>query len=176
MWSFDNNTNDSISNYHGILNGPPIYPSPGVNGYGSFLWFDTANNQFVNVPTYRNLSYRSFTVQMLFYSTNTSGYAYGLFGQCDAAANDKSLHYIIRSDSFHLGFYGDDLHSSSIIQINTWYHVAFVYNYSSSTQSIYRDGVLDRQRTSNSPYQGMSGSIDIGKVEISPGGSWYFYG
>ena len=113
---------------------------------------------------------------MWFFSTDTSGYAYGLFGQCDTAATDKSLHYIIRSSLFLLGFYADDLQSLTTIQINTWYHVAFVYDYSSSTQYIYRDGMLDGQRTSKSPYQGMSGSIDIGKVEIVPGGSYYFYG
>ncbi|CAF1668693.1 unnamed protein product, partial [Adineta ricciae] len=176
LWSFDNNTNDSISNYHGVLSGSPIYRSPGLNGYGSALWFDAANNQFVNVPTYRNLSYRSFTVQMWFYSTDTSSYTCGLFGQCHAANADESLHYVLRNGSPRLSFYSDDLQSSTIIQINTWYHITFVYNYSSFTQSIYRDGMLDCNRTSNNPYQGMSGSIVIGKTEQKPGTPWYFSG
>ncbi|CAF1232230.1 unnamed protein product [Adineta ricciae] len=176
LWSFDNNTNDSISNYHGVLSGSPIYRSPGINGYGSTLWFDAANNQFVNVPTYRNLSYRSFTVQMWFFSTNTSSYTCGFFGQRHAANADESLHYVLRNGSPRLCFFSDDLQSSTIIQINTWYHITFVYNYSSFTQSIYRDGMLDCNRTSNNPYQSMSGLIVIGKTEQQPGTPWYFSG
>ena len=70
----------------------------------------------------------------------------------------------------------DDLSGATIIQINTWYHVAFVYNYSSSTQSIYLNGKLDSNRISDSAYKGSPGVIVIGKTEQVLGSPHYFNG
>ena len=49
------------------------------------------------------------------------------------------------------------------ISINRWYHVAFVYDYPTSTQSIYLDGILEQTRQSN-PYQGTTGEIILGAI------------
>ncbi len=176
FWSFDNNTLDSLSNFNGEAINNATYETPGINGYGSALWVDQNKEQFVNVSTYRNLSYRSFTVEMWFYCLDLTGGDHGLFGQCDNASTDRSLHYIIRNYKLYLGFYGDDLNGSTIILNNTWYHVAFVYDNSSSTQIIYLNGKLYSKRTSLGPYQGLSGEIVIGKTEQHPGIPHYFNG
>ena len=57
--------------------------------------------------------------------------------------------------------------------VNTWYHVAFVYDYSTSIQSVYLNGILENSRISNS-YKGMSGHILIGAVDN--GARYYFTG
>lgn len=100
---------------------------------------------------------------MWFYCTYLTNGDNGLFGQYHSQNLAQSLHYQIRNYHLHLGFYADDLEGSTMIQINTWYHVAFVYDYSSSTQQIYLNGIQDGNRSS-SPYQCTSGSIVIGKT------------
>jgi len=176
FWSFDNNTLDSLLNFNGEAVNNATYKTPGINGYGSALSVDQNKEQFVNVSTYRNLSYISFTVEMWFYCIDLTDADHGLFGQCDNATTDRSLHYLIRSYKLYLGFYADDLNGSTIILNNTWYHVAFVYDNSSSTQIIYLNGKLDSKRTSLGPYQGLSGEIVIGKTEQHPGIPHYFNG
>ena len=61
-----------------------------------------------------------------------------------------------------MGFTLDDLIGLTTLSINTWYHVAYVYDYSSETQSVYLQGVLDNSKTSAGPYQGQNGSMYIG--------------
>jgi hypothetical protein len=101
---------------------------------------------------------------MWFYCTDLTSADSGLFGQYHDSVTDQSLHYPIRNYKLYMGFFGDDLLGSTTIQINTWYHVAFVYDLPSSTQKIYLNGKLDGNRSSF-PYQGTSGSIVIGKTE-----------
>jgi hypothetical protein len=175
FWPFDNNTLDILLSFDGIAINNPSYKTPGINGYGSALYINRSQNQFVEVSTYRNLTYRSFTVEMWFYWISLTTADYGFFGQYHAQTADQSLHCMIRNEKLFLGFFSDDLSGSTNIQINTWYHVAFVYDYSSSTQKIYLNGILDSSRSS-SPYQGTSGSIAIGKTEQIPGTPNYFFG
>ena len=113
---------------------------------------------------------------MWFYLTALSSSDYGLFGQYYASATDRSFFCLIRNYHLYLGFYNDDLYETTVIQINTWYHVAFVYDYTLSTQMIYLNGKFDGNRTSAGPYQGLSGSIVIGKTEPAIGSSSYFSG
>ena len=166
FWSFDNTTSDSTSVFNGVGVNSPTFYTPGIDGYGSALSINRASSQYVNVTTYRNLSYTSFTVELWFYWTGSTSADYGFFGQYYAATTDKALHYQIRNYLLQLAFYNDDLMSSSTIQSNRWYHVAFVYDYPTSKQKIYINGILDASRTS-SPYQGIAGAIVIGKTEPS---------
>ncbi|UJR17598.1 hypothetical protein I4U23_004494 [Adineta vaga] len=175
-WSFDYNTNDSLSNFYGTPINSPTYQSLGIKGYGSALLFNSTLAQYVNVSTYRNLTYRSFTVELWFYSTGLSVQDNGFFGQCHSNNKGFSLHYTIRNSKVYMDFFNDDLTGSITIQTNTWYHVAFVYNYLTSTSSIYLNGILDRSKPSVGPYKGTSGSIVIGKTEQIPGISNYFDG
>lgn len=112
---------------------------------------------------------------MWFYSTALTSADYGFFGQYYAPTTDKSLHFIIRNYVLLMAFFSDDLTGRTTIQINTWYHVAFVYDYPTSTQKIYLNGKLEGSRSSN-PYQGLSGATVIGKTEQVPGTPNYFNG
>lgn len=166
---------DSSSIFNGVgVNNPGFY-TPGIDGYGAALSINRASSQYVTVATYRNLTYTSFTVSLWFYWTGTTGNDFGLFGQCQLAATSRSLHYQIRNFLLQLAFFADDLMGSTTIQSNVWYHVAFVYDYPTSTQMIYLNGRLDGIRTSM-VYQGTSGDIVIGKTEQVPGTPNYFSG
>ena len=72
-----------------------------------------------------------------------------------------------------MGFYSDDLMGSTSITANTWYHVAYVYNLSSNTKSVYLNGILDGSTTAGSSYQGTSGAVTLGIALNSAG---YFNG
>ena len=60
----------------------------------------------------------------------------------------------------------DDLAGTTIIAVNRWYHVAFVYDYTTSRQSLYLNGILEGSRISG-PYQGTTGPITIGLIKNS---------
>ncbi|CAF0952846.1 unnamed protein product [Adineta steineri] len=175
LWSFDNNTLDSRSDYNGVGINSPTYKTPGINGHGSALSVDASIGQYVSVSKYRNFTYTSFTIEMWFYLTELTSSAYGLFGQYYDTATDQSLHCKIYNDAMYFGFWGDDLQGSTAVQANTWYHAAFVFNYLTSTRTIYLNGILDTSGSS-SYYQGVSGSIVIGKTEENPGIPYYFAG
>lgn len=66
-----------------------------------------------------------------------------------------------------MGFTFDDVYGLTTLSINTWYHIAFVYDYTTRTQSIYLQGVLENSKTSSGPYQGQNGSIVIGSSYLS---------
>jgi hypothetical protein len=167
---------DGLSVFNGTTVNSPIYRTPGINGYGSSLLFNRSASQFVNVPTFRSLASRSFTVEMWFYGVGITSADHGFFGQYQAASASRSLHYQLRSNVLYLAFFNDDLAGTTTIQNNIWYHAAFVYDYSTSQQKIYLNGVLDAIRTSSGPYLGTSGAIVIGKTEQVSGGPNYFNG
>jgi hypothetical protein len=56
------------------------------------------------------------------------------------------------------------LRRTTVITINKWYHVDFVYDYTVSTQFLYLNGILQSNRSAT-PYLGKTGSIAIGAVK-----------
>ena len=82
---------------------------------------------------------------------------------------------IIRGGKMYMGFGLDDLQGtltlspatgSALTQVK-WYHVAFVYDYASLTQTVYLQGVPCGSRGSAGPYQGQSGPVRIGGSHLS---------
>jgi hypothetical protein len=55
----------------------------------------------------------------------------------------ETLHMVIRNLKPYFGFFGMDTGSATTLSLFTWYHLAFVYNITSQTQSIYINGKLD---------------------------------
>ncbi|UJR24238.1 hypothetical protein I4U23_027205 [Adineta vaga] len=88
--------------------------------------------------------------------------SYGLFSQHDSPAKDRLLHLAILNNRLYMGFYDDNLSCATTLSINTWYHVAFVYDYRLRSQNIYLNGYKDCRRSSAGPYLGTNGSIIIG--------------
>jgi hypothetical protein len=62
------------------------------------------------------------------------------------------------------GFFGDDLHGNTQINFNQWYHVAYVYDRSTSQQLVYLNGNLDGYRTTTGSYTGNASQLTLGTV------------
>ncbi|CAF1533832.1 unnamed protein product [Adineta ricciae] len=177
LWKFDNNTFDSLSNLNGTAINSPSYIASGITGNGYALKLIRNNNQYVTISTYKNFANVSFTVEMWIYPTSLSNNIdYGLFSQYGSSTTDNSLHLIIRNNILLMGFYADDLPCTTTLSINTWYHVAFVYDYRSRSQLVYLNGNQDCLRTSAGPFLGTSGSIYIGTFMLVQGNFQYFDG
>ena len=50
----------------------------------------------------------------------------------------------------YFGFYQDDCQGTNSLTLNSWIHVAFVFDLSTLTQSIYQNGLLDNSCTASS--------------------------
>jgi hypothetical protein len=55
-------------------------------------------------------------------------------------APNHCLHLTIRNGKAYMGFFYNDLHDSQTIPLNTWVHLAFVYEIESRSQAIYVNG------------------------------------
>ncbi|CAF0992569.1 unnamed protein product [Didymodactylos carnosus] len=63
---------------------------------------------------------------------------------------------------------------STTLSTYTWYHVAFVYNYQTSQQIIYLDGVQDAIRSGvTTPYLGTNGSMYFGYSQLLGSSNYY---
>ncbi|CAF1344643.1 unnamed protein product [Didymodactylos carnosus] len=156
---------------YGAYNGIPIndsmYLSPGLTGYGSSLVLNGTLNQSVTVTNYINLTNVSFTFEAWIYLTVVSNADYSIFGQCELRVLNKCLHSKISNYKLYFGFFSNDLQGSGNLSVDTWYHVGFVYEYSTMTQSIYLNGVLDGSRSCGTYYKGTSGNLTIGTTNDS---------
>ena len=70
FWSFDSNYNDLYGVYNGIPQNNPDFLSPGYTGYGSALALNGSQSQYVLVPQFLNMTYRSFTWELWAYPVN----------------------------------------------------------------------------------------------------------
>ncbi|CAF1384796.1 unnamed protein product [Rotaria sordida] len=169
VWTFENNLNDILNVYNGTgVN------SPGYNtGYvGQALSLN--GSQYVTTP-FINFANSSFTVEAWIQPATlvTNGPDYAVFGECDlsGATKDNCMHLILRNFNpynIYMGFWVDDLVSRTTLPASlagTWLHVAFVYDFSSKQQNIYRNGYNDGQANltgTPAAYVGTSGLVNIG--------------
>lgn len=118
---------------------------PDITGYGSALCFDANQNQSVSInPTIPlNISFRSFTFEFWTYPYSFANGDRGMIGQCQSFASNLCLHITIRYGKARISFRNNACDGNATLVTDRWYHLAFVYNYSNASQSIYIDGVLD---------------------------------
>lgn len=126
----------------------------------------SANQSFQVTSPFLSLAYTSFTIEAWIYSSSVSGDC-GIFGQCQCSScSNQCLYFITRSARLYAGFTLNDVNGLTTIAVNTWYHIAFVYNYATGTQILYLNGVQDNAKSSASPYQGTNGTITIGSTQL----------
>ena len=120
-------------------------------------------NQFVSVSSPSlPLNSTSFTIEAWIYPTSF-GVDRGIFGQCQCpACANQCLYFICRGNRLFVDFTLNDVSGSTNLVANTWYHVAFVYNYQTRQQILYLNGIQDAIKSNAAPYQGINGSIQIG--------------
>ncbi len=114
---------------------------------------------------------QSFTIAM-WINPVLSGSAV-LFGQAQSGSTDQSMHFRMGGPSstdapvrgVRMGFYSNDLDSpTDIFQDNTWYHVAFWYDYENQNRRIYVDGEIVAEAGATE-YLGTTGDTTIGLWE-----------
>jgi hypothetical protein len=86
-----------------------------------------------------------------------------------SSSSNKGLHLVQRNSKIHFGLYGNDLTSSATVSTNTWYHVTFTLNNTSSAKQIFINGSLDLSHTGSGAYTGTGSNTRIGGVALSFG-------
>ncbi len=173
-WLFDLDSSDVYGVYNGTLLNNATYTSTSTTqpyiGNGRALSLSnpsgsSTNSSFV-VSSFLDLSSRSFTVEGWIYSLTSYSGDNGIFGQCQCSTcSNQCLHFLVRSARLYMGFMLNDLSGTTSLVAATWYHVAFVYNYATSQQIIYLNGIQDGIKSSAQPYQGQNGPIQIGATQ-----------
>lgn len=159
---------------YGLYNGALLYGATYSNttyfGFGSNLALnDTVNQTMVVTSPILNLAYSSFTLEAWIFGYTLTG-DNSIFSQCPCSTcQDQCIFLIIRNFRLYMGFMLDDLVGTVTLAANTWYHVAFVYDYSTMTQLLYVQGVLDSSKSSAGPYIGRNASMFVGSSQLSGG-------
>jgi hypothetical protein len=167
-WLFDGDFKDVYGRYDGNLadNNTAVWISPGYNGYGSAVYLESKNYSLVN--QYLNLTTDSFTISAWIWipygkQIASSDY-FLLFAHCESAATDNCLHVGTVNEQLFFGFFGDDLHSSTSMNFDQWYHVAYVYDRFTSEQLVYLNGEQNDNRKPNGIYTGNASNLILGAV------------
>ncbi|CAF0957705.1 unnamed protein product [Didymodactylos carnosus] len=174
-WNMEGNGRDLYGNYNASANGAG-YTFASSGFYGGSYFSTNSLNSYLQVPasSYFDLNSRSFTFEAWIYSYSLTN-DQPLFSQCTCTScTNQCLFLVIRSSKLYMGFNFNDLPGSTTLSTSIWYHVAFVYNYQTSQQIIYLDGVQDAIRSNVSPYLGTNGSIYFSYSLLLP--SNYYYG
>lgn len=176
-WTFEQNTNDVSGNGNDgqIVNGGTFLP-----GYiGQSIHLDNTFSQFVNAP-WIPLDSRSFTFEGWIYLDSLLPLSdLDIFSQTESTNFSRRLHYVVRQNKRYMGFFSNDLMGTTSLTTSLWYHIAFVYDYSSNIKWIYLNGIQDASSTSSGsgpslgPYLGVSGNTSIGTLTNVPSSSFW---
>jgi hypothetical protein len=136
-------------------------------GQGEALSLTASSYQSFQVTTpFLSLAGTSFTIEAWIYPSIVTG-DNGIFGQCQCTSClNQCFYFIVRSAQLYVGFNLNDVSGLQTLTVNTWYHVAFVYNYATQQQILYLNGVQDNIKSNAAAYQGTSGNISIGTTQL----------
>jgi hypothetical protein len=94
----------------------------------------------------------------------------GLFEYCSQLAPYQCLFLTIISNGpislLYFGFFAADCPGIRLLTLNTWIHVAFVFDLTTLTQNIYLNGMLDNSCMQSSALTGTPTSITIGYLPM----------
>ncbi|CAM4909810.1 unnamed protein product [Rotaria socialis] len=171
LWSFDNVTTDLYDVYNGdLINGATCTVSSSTIPYlgqGYPLGLTSSLNQSFQVSTFLNLASTSFTIEAWIYSTVVTGQN-GIMGQCQCSTClNECFYFLIQSSKLYVGFTLNDISGLTTLAVNTWYHIAFVYDSVAKQQVLYLNGIQDNIRSSASAYQGANGTFTVGSATFS---------
>ena len=94
---------------------------------------------------------------------------------CGSPTSHRCMQLTIHQNASYFGFYSDECTSTTIVQANQWHHFAFVYDYPTSTQTIYLNGLCTGNRTSLGPFLAENGTITIGAFDNGGPAPFLFY-
>lgn len=167
--------------YNGqFINGATYLSSSSTQPYtgqGQALSVLSSSSQSFQIASpFLNLAGTSFTVEARIYASTITG-NHGIIGQCQCiSCSNQCFFFLIRSSRLHAGFTTtNNITGSTILTVNRWYHVAFVYNAATQQQILYLNGVQEKIQTGISVYQGANGTLTIGSA-VHLTGMAYFNG
>ena len=101
-----------------------------------------------------------------------------MIGQCQSFSANRCLHLTIRDSKARISFYTNSCTGNTTVKNQTWYHLAYVYDYSRATQLVYLNGMLDciQQGTSTPLAITNPSSIPLTIGYTSPLSPYYFDG
>lgn len=164
-WSFDGNLNDTMKMYDATANQSPIF----VDGYVNQAVSLNATTMQSFSTSYIPLSSTSFTIEAWLRPTSfPNSLDHGILGLCPTIATNLCLHLTIRkitsNNYLYISFYNNNCQGNTPLTADQWIHVAFVFDLSSLTLSIYLDGLLDAQCIVSGPLLASMGTVTIGAV------------
>ncbi len=86
----------------------------------------------------------------------------GILGT-DSTVQNQGLHLVIRNSRPYFGFYHNDTPGTTLLNPNTWYHLAFRYTKATGEQAIFVNGELDTAVLGHVAYQG-KGLVKLAQV------------
>jgi len=172
-WRFDEGSGttaaDSSGNGNdGVLEGGAQWAEGQLGGGVEFNGSDARV-----VAPYIPLDSRSFTITMWVNPVLYTGEQI-VISQVQSNSTDVSLHFRIYgpdSGRVRMGFYNNDLDTTTTLEQNNWYHLTFWYDFENQNRRIYINGVLEAEGDAT-PFLGTSGDTIIG----SWGTSQWFQG
>lgn len=144
-WLFDGSFDDQTT----IFNATGVNNPSFVDSYVDLgVSLDPNFNQSV-FASHLPLSNTSFTITAWINVTSyLSQTFHSILGICSATVSRQCLNIAIRRDSsqyfLYMDFFGSSCQGTINLLVNTWYHVGFVFDLITMTQSIYLDGLLDQ--------------------------------
>ena len=146
IYTFDNTPNDYYGNYNAIPNGVIQYVSPGYNGRGYAIKLKQNLSQTLTIPNHMNFYQKSLTVEAWVYPFTIVGTANAvvdsiIYGQINSTTINQYMAMFIRNGRIYAGFFNNDVFGTTMIGILQWQHLAFTYNQTTMTQTVYVDGV-----------------------------------
>jgi len=64
-----------------------------------------------------------------------------IYAQTNSSTYNQYMWMMLRNGSNYGAFWGNDAWGRTLFKPNRWQHMAFTYNYSTMTQTVYIDGV-----------------------------------
>jgi hypothetical protein len=140
-----------------------------TQGYVQQAAVFTLNANQMLIAPYMPLSNSSFTIETWIYITGLSNNQdHSIFGLCPVAAAYHCLHLTIRqtSPNFYLyfSFFASDCEGTTPVTLNTWIHVAAVFDMTNMKQLVYFNGVLDRSCSVSSALIASTTNVTIGYI------------
>ena len=162
-WAYENYATNPSQVAH--LNfGLPIFGSK--DNYFLFDGVDDYFSSYSILDSFWNAGSWTANVWVKF-ATVSKGLDNAVFGHGSYGPTNNGLHLGERNSRVYFGFYSNDTSGNIALSANTWYNIAWVFNYSTKLKQIYVNGVFDTSG-GTAGYGGTGTNTEIGRYPWSP--------
>ncbi|CAF1154400.1 unnamed protein product [Rotaria sordida] len=137
FYTFDSVLTDSSGSSNTLSGTYQSFVTGYVNNAASFVY---ADSQRLYSSQIMNFYQQSWTIEFWFLMTASTTSDSCFFGQSVSISNGMELFLQTKNNVLYFGFFGDDTSGTTTIATNTWYHVAWVVDYTNRIRQIYMNG------------------------------------